>query len=311
MTIKRELFTNAAETLLATTVNSSITTVVVANGSTFPLANFRILVELELMFCTSRSSNTLTVVRGIEGTTGASHTSGVAVNHLITAGSLTAIKADLFATMGHGRPPTSGNTYGDEFDDENFSGWTSVVPGSPTITPVEQDKFMSILHPGGGSTNNIFHSYMKSCGSLSAGDWISMTFRQWMGNSNYPQVTLWFADGATYGAGNQVGYAFSPNESQLVIRANTNYNNQTAFNGGGPGSTNNLTTLGYDMSLKLVYQGSNTYDGYWSLDGVNWTQSHTGTSCGSFTPNYCGFGYTPWGCAYPSVASFRNFRTSF
>lgn len=304
-----ELFTNAAETTLNGAINNSVTSVVVTDGSTFPAGNFRVLVDTEFMRCTSRSGNTLTVVRGTEGSTAASHLDLAAVNSILTAGSIAALKSDFMAMMGLGRVPTSGNTYGDEFDNESFSGWTAVVPGSPTITPIEQDNFASFLHPGGAA--GIFHSYMKSCSARTSGDWISMCYTHLGAHNNYPQATLWFADGATYGAGSQVGFAFSPNENTFVVRGETNYNNQTSFDAGS-GSVIEQMPTNYNMHMKLVYKGSNQYDAYFSPDGINWVKTHSNSGpTASFTPSYCGFGFTAWGSNRENVFTFRNFRSSF
>lgn len=85
-----EKFTNLASTTLATTINSSATSIVVADGSKFPSAGkFRITIEDEIIECSARSGNTITAsLRGAESTTAASHTSGVDVEHSLTAGSL-------------------------------------------------------------------------------------------------------------------------------------------------------------------------------------------------------------------------------
>lgn len=80
-----EQYANFATTTLDGAINNSTTTVVVDDGSVFPATgNFRIVIDVEIMVCTARSSNTLTVVRGQEGTTGASHSDGVAVKSPLT-----------------------------------------------------------------------------------------------------------------------------------------------------------------------------------------------------------------------------------
>jgi hypothetical protein len=91
----REQLKNDAATTLNGAINNSVTSVVVTDGSVFPsVGNFRILVESEIMLCTARSSNTLTVLRGQEGTTAASHGDGLGVLHTLTAGSHTRIIQD-------------------------------------------------------------------------------------------------------------------------------------------------------------------------------------------------------------------------
>jgi len=78
---------NAASTLNGG-INDSVTSLAVASGegalfpSSFP---FNITIEDEILKCTNRVTDTLTVVRGEEGTSPASHADGKAVELRITA----------------------------------------------------------------------------------------------------------------------------------------------------------------------------------------------------------------------------------
>jgi hypothetical protein len=70
-------------------IDGSQTTLDVNDGSQFPsTGNFRLLIDDEILICTARSSDTLTVVRGQEGTSGASHANAAPVYHIVTAGAL-------------------------------------------------------------------------------------------------------------------------------------------------------------------------------------------------------------------------------
>lgn len=81
-----EQFANLAKSTLNGAINTSVTTITVANGAIFPSSgNYRILVDNELMLVTARSGNNLTVTRGIESTTAASHLAGVNVALVFTA----------------------------------------------------------------------------------------------------------------------------------------------------------------------------------------------------------------------------------
>lgn len=82
-----ERFVNRIQTTLDGAITDSATTVTVsdANGSGYPLlGDFRILVESEVMHVTALSGNDLTVVRGVDGTSAASHSDGVVINPIIT-----------------------------------------------------------------------------------------------------------------------------------------------------------------------------------------------------------------------------------
>lgn len=83
----KEQFINNGTTTLSSGINNSTTTVSVASGSVFPSSgNFRVIVGAEIMLCTSRSGDNLTVVRGYESTTAASHSSGDAISLVLTSG---------------------------------------------------------------------------------------------------------------------------------------------------------------------------------------------------------------------------------
>jgi hypothetical protein len=84
-----QLANNAASTLTVAIPDAVATSLTVANGTVFPATgNFRIIVDSELMLCTARVGNTLTVTRGIEATTAAAHANGAAVTHVLTKGGL-------------------------------------------------------------------------------------------------------------------------------------------------------------------------------------------------------------------------------
>jgi hypothetical protein len=110
MTANREVFQNGpADTTLNGSINSAVTSLVVNDGSVFPsTGNFRVLVDDEIMHCTARSGTTLTVNRGVEGTTAASHTSGATITHLTTADAVLRMGQDNAALWGCSSRPTFG-----------------------------------------------------------------------------------------------------------------------------------------------------------------------------------------------------------
>ena len=68
-------------TTLNGAIDSSVTTVTVTDGTSIPASvGFLIQIDSEQMSVTSKSTNTLTVVRGANGTSQASHNNGAAVN---------------------------------------------------------------------------------------------------------------------------------------------------------------------------------------------------------------------------------------
>lgn len=307
----RQRYSNNAVATLDGAINNSTTTVVLTDGSSFPTKNFRLLVDTEFMFCTARSSQTLTVIRGIEGSTAASHLDDAPVTCVITGQSLSDLRLELLdfgkmvPKLAIGVTPSSDN---DEFDDANFSGWTKVWAGSGgDTTIVERDHTLSVhLAP---TSNNVFVSYMKSKPSIPGGGYIEWAYSYLGLISGYPQPTLWMANGMTYGAGNQVGFGYSPNEGQAVLRGNINYNSQTSFDGKGiMGRRINGIT-----HQRLIWNSANNYSTQVSCDGKQWSTAHSGVATSeSFSPpTHVGFGFTTWGGTASYLWSVKYFRCSW
>ena len=93
--MRREQLMNNAATTLTVGVDGAATALSVASTGVFSATgDFRLLVEKELVLCTAVSGNTLTVVRGIEGTTAAAHVSGVAVVNVLSQAGVQAFFRD-------------------------------------------------------------------------------------------------------------------------------------------------------------------------------------------------------------------------
>jgi len=82
-----EQFSNLAQTTLGSSISAGATSLAVASASGFPASGqFRIVIDQEIFLVTVVSGTTFTVTPGYESTTQASHTSGAAVAHILTAG---------------------------------------------------------------------------------------------------------------------------------------------------------------------------------------------------------------------------------
>lgn len=94
--VRYERTPNHGVTGLNGSINDSVTSVAVSDGSVFPSeGDFRVIVDSEVMLVTARSSNTLTVVRGVDGTTAASHTDTAAIKTVATADQWDSLLIDL------------------------------------------------------------------------------------------------------------------------------------------------------------------------------------------------------------------------
>jgi len=94
--MRRERMENNGITTLSAGITAVVTTVTVADGSVFPATgDYRVIVGTEIMLVTARSTNDLTVVRGVEGTTAAAQSSGDAIRMILTAGALNQWRDDI------------------------------------------------------------------------------------------------------------------------------------------------------------------------------------------------------------------------
>ena len=88
---RRYYSSTAARTTLAADINSSVTTVGVTAVSGWPASfPYTIIIDQdtineEVVTVTARTGTTLTVIRGVDGTTGVGHTAGAAINHGVSA----------------------------------------------------------------------------------------------------------------------------------------------------------------------------------------------------------------------------------
>lgn len=105
-----ERFINgSAATTLAATINSTQTTITVADSTDFSPStpgNFRIRIGDEIMIVTNISHPTWTVVRGTEGTLASVQSSGVPVNYTMTAGALDQFRKDGYGYGAYASKPS-------------------------------------------------------------------------------------------------------------------------------------------------------------------------------------------------------------
>lgn len=147
----REQFKNsAATTLTASAITSTQTTITVVDATQLPSSpQFRIKIDSELLLVVGISGNTLTVVRGAEGTTAASHGGTSDVTHVLTQASLQTYGRDNVPWFDGIRQPfqlldASGNTL-------TSSSFTEYRTASDVGTPVisDQDRAITIKRPAG------------------------------------------------------------------------------------------------------------------------------------------------------------------
>jgi hypothetical protein len=193
------------------------------------------------------------------------------------------------------------NADDDEFDDNNFSGWTVVQDSSPLLTITEQNDVLSIAHPGGDAAAEL-HGIVKAK-TWSVGDYVEACVQGLGAFQNFNIIGLTASDGLTYGAGVQMVYQYSPIESISCIRRFTNWSTNTATSGlfAAPTRFPGL------MFMRLKYVSANNWAGFQSPDGISWVNV-TGTIAGTLTPTHAGISVTTWGGANPFAWSVKYIR---
>jgi hypothetical protein len=106
-----EQLQNNAITALDGAINSAVTSITVDDGSVFPSSgNFRLKCDDELMICTARTGNTLTVTRAAESTTAASHSDDALIEHVLTKAGLEQVLEDMYQFGGYSSRPSAPRT---------------------------------------------------------------------------------------------------------------------------------------------------------------------------------------------------------
>lgn len=141
-----EQFVNNIYTTLSGAINNSVTSIVVASATGIPATGtFRLLIDDEILICTSRSGTTLTVQRGQENTTAVSHSTGAVVDLVLTKGALDQLRQDISLNLGYSEIPTvigktgkiilSSDSYY-FFSEDKIDGWTAYGPIHKMTRPV-------------------------------------------------------------------------------------------------------------------------------------------------------------------------------
>jgi len=309
-----EHFANSAITTLNGSINNSTTSIVVASAAAFPAVNFRIKIDSEIMLVTGVSGTTLTVTRGAESTSAASHTNGAAVTHSITAGGLAQYLADNVdggANVGAGvigsRPAagTDGNIYiptdGSIFQRDNGVSWDSFGPVYKFTQPPAAASFTGIVQAGvtltdqGGTllltcpyttgySRSAFYIAQTSTWSVTAA--FKYTPDGHNGGSR-TELGLGFIDTAT-GQWSFVGYKlYAPTGINFF---NIFYDNNAHTSDSSDVTTSRAVNAGVAIPnaglfwLRIVY-GATDRDYYVSMDGVNFQLCYSETRTTNFTPD--------------------------
>lgn len=258
---------------------------------------------------TSGSSTITTVSRGEDDTVPAAHSDAAVVKHVIA-------KADVVALGVRDRLWLPGDDpYGldDEFNDSSLdAAWTRVdrSGNSAGLTWTEDADVLSLLHNSGTDNSSELHVLLKSLGGLSAPVTIETATRVFAPYAtNYTMTGLCLADGTTYGAGKQIitmpfAYSGIAGPGRLSVRSYTGFDTGiTVF-----GDADYDVGGGTPLFQRLKWTAANTFEAWFSPDGVSWLRFPNSTQSYTMTPTHFGLLHSHWGSALRSVTTFDYVR---
>jgi len=154
---RRERFANDAASTLDGQIDAAVTSLDVISAADFPAeGDFRIVVDNEIMLVTGVSSNTFTVVRARENTTGVTHGDGVSVIQIITVGGLQRYVRDGVSLFNDSALPKSNYLVDDADAVLTASNFTAVNQGTSTLTDYNSGGLLLFV-PGPSATSVRFY----------------------------------------------------------------------------------------------------------------------------------------------------------
>lgn len=154
-----EKFTNSASSTLNGGISDVATSLVVTSAASFPVeGQFRVKIESEILLVTGVSGTTFTVTRAQEGTTAVSHSTGLDVVHVLTAGAVAQLKEDTLAELEVVISPASLATNQNDYSPTDWATATHVRLTSSadvTITGVSSVSALSSRYLINVGSNNI------------------------------------------------------------------------------------------------------------------------------------------------------------
>lgn len=309
-----EQYANNAKTTLNGAINNSTTSITVTDGSVFPSSgDYRLKVDSELMLCTARSGNTLTVTRGIESTTAASHSDLAQISLVLTKQSFINLLTEGSQKGARSSRPVSAQTgtwyYPTDYglpSRYNGSSWDVFHPlvGRFVNTPVISDftwdsqgnalaydrDGIYLTQTFTGATNN--HSMLYK----TPGTTYTMTCGFSLGGSNsqFLGVGLFAKENST-GKIITWSYRQEPRIQADYWTTATSYSSTL-----GQVGANGVNITGCPIWSRLQRTGSNRIFS-WSINGYDWSQAFSPTAHNDhITGNEDRVGVSIWVYAPPS-----------
>lgn len=280
--MRKERFVNNAATTLASGLTNVQTSATVDDGSVFPAeGDFRLRIDDEIVICTARSSNTLTITRGAEGTSAASHDTGAVVRAILTAGGLDAFYYENPGVYLPGTPPcrllnASGATLNaSSFTAINFESIPGLTDGAGGSVTLEDD------------TSGAGTDVRAAVISAPTAPWTMIwggygTWRN-SGGAVYPQGGACVRDSST---GELICSAFHCRETDFYAHEVAKFNSPTSYNSSPV--VLNPTPRGPVWWTKIEDNNTNLIVSV-SYDGVIWIDLWSEARTAFLNPDQIGF----------------------
>lgn len=302
---------NASDTTLTSAALAAMAVVDATNHCTVILDPDGIAGPPEIVWVTvhTAGATTATLLRAVESTSARNHNIDTPWIHAPTAADYTNnIINDRAWIRGSTR-----NVLDDEFNDSSLdSAWVRIDTNAVVVTYTEGADLLSISNAGGDAASYAAHSLVKPMGAFAIGQSIEICcriFRRYA--SNYYMFGPIMTNGATTSAAAiwMRPYGYTGQAVSSMLGAVGRYNAISGTETASVGSEQAWEWIGAPLYQRLKWTAANTFDAYWSADGVSWLRlpaasitSHT------MTPTHIGFCLGTWSGANPCYASVEYFR---
>jgi hypothetical protein len=308
-----EQYANAFATTLNGSILSGASSLTLTSATGAPAAPFRILAGSEIILVGARSGTACSsLTRGAEGTTAAAHSSGDAVTHILTRGSLLALPTVFNQAATEASKPAAsqeGNLFlpsdGFSIQRDTGSAWAPWGPLFPLTDPnlqtfawVNQALSTMVTTEGG--------ICLKTTG-VNSGDNVSILKKA--APATPYTITIGFLSGAFGTTSGLAGFCWRESSSgklSMLLKEAPSSLSAVHFSGPGSFSAFILTTRVASAQGLTWLQASD--DGTnrtmrWSADGQNFVDLITETSTTFLTADEVGF------CINPLTASWAQTMT--
>jgi hypothetical protein len=318
----RENYINGYTVTVGTTINSSSTTLLVSAAASQD-GGFRILVEAERMLVTAGGTTTTwTVTRGIEGTTGASHASGIPIDAVLTAGGLDQIRSDISGLGVYASRPVLGMKTGDRYrcTDSPYeyvydgAAWQPFVFGYNVTEPILGSYTQMNM---GASTVDGSHGGILVQPPIVSGDSLRSVLIAIPGSGayyfdcaftyispviNFSTVGITFTDG-TIAASSKLSYlSVGQNGGSGTIQYQRSlFTTSTSFSSVAGFTAGSLQMWGPMLWLRVFDDRTTNRLYYVSMNGYQWIQIGTESRTNFLTPAFVGMSINSNNATYNST----------